>query len=61
MEIKHIAGKKHKNIDSLSRLLTLAAAAWTAVKNVKKNSLKLPLKKQLQNDPLFGNIYRHLK
>jgi hypothetical protein len=61
MEIKHVAGKKYKNADSFSRLSTLAAAAWTASKNVRKNSLKLLLKKQLQNDPLFVNIYRLLK
>jgi hypothetical protein len=61
MEIKYIADKKYKNINNLSRLLILAAAAWTAAKDVRKNSLKLSLKKQLQNNSLFGNIYRYLK
>jgi hypothetical protein len=61
MEIKYVAGKKYKNANNLSRLFTLAAAAWTTVKSVRKNSLKLLLKKQLQNDPLFENIYRHLE
>jgi hypothetical protein len=45
MEIKYIAGQEYKNADSLSRLPILAAAAWTAVKNVRKSSLKLLLKK----------------
>jgi hypothetical protein len=45
MEIKYIVSKKYKNADSLSRLLTLAAAAWIAVKDVRKSSLKLFLKK----------------
>jgi hypothetical protein len=45
MKIKYIAGKKYKNINNLSRLLILVATAWTAVKNVRKNFLKLPLKK----------------
>jgi hypothetical protein len=45
MEIKYIADKKYKNADGLSRLFILIAAAWTAVKNVRKNFLKLPLKK----------------
>jgi hypothetical protein len=57
MEIKHIADKEYKNANNLSRFPILAAAAWTAAKNVKKSSLKLPLKNQLQNDPFFGNIY----
>jgi hypothetical protein len=57
MEIKYVADKKYKNIDGFSRLLILAAAAWTAVKDVRKNFLKLFLIKQLQNDPFFGNIY----
>jgi hypothetical protein len=57
MEIKYIVDKKHKNADNLSRFSILAAAAWIAVKDVRKNSLKSFLKKQLQNDPLFGNIY----
>jgi hypothetical protein len=61
MEIKYIADKKYKNADNLSRLPILAAAAWTAAKGVKKSSLKLPLKKQLQNDSFFGNIYRRLE
>jgi hypothetical protein len=61
MEIKYIADKKYKNADNLSRFSTLAATAWTAAKNVRKSSLKLLLKKQLQNDPLFGNIYRYLE
>jgi hypothetical protein len=45
MKIKYIADKEYKNIDNLSRLSILAAAAWIAVKNVKKSFLKLPLKK----------------
>jgi hypothetical protein len=61
MKIKYIAGKKYKNVNGLSRFPTLTAAAWTAIKGVRKNFLKLLLKKQLQNDPLFGNIYRRLK
>jgi hypothetical protein len=61
MEIKYVADKEYKNANDFSRFFILAAAAWTAVKNVRKNSLKLPLKKQLQNDPLFGNIYQRLK
>jgi hypothetical protein len=47
MEIKYVADKKYKNADGLSRFFILAAAAWTAIKNVRKSSLKLPLKKQL--------------
>jgi hypothetical protein len=45
MEIKYITDKKYKNADNLSRLPTLAAAAWTAAKGVRKNFLKLSLKK----------------
>jgi hypothetical protein len=45
MEIKYIADKKYKNADGLSHLSILAAAVWTAVKDVRKNFLKLPLKK----------------
>jgi hypothetical protein len=61
IEIKYIADKKYKNADNLSRLSILIAAVWIVIKNVRKNSLKLPLKKQLQNNPFFGNIYRYLK
>jgi hypothetical protein len=61
MEIKYIAGKKYKNADGLLRFSILTAAAWIVAKNVRKNFLKLLLKKQLQNDPFFGNIYRRLE
>jgi hypothetical protein len=47
IEIKYIANKKYKNADNLSRLSILVAAAWTAVKDVRKNFLKLLLRKQL--------------
>jgi hypothetical protein len=57
MEIKYIADKEYKNIDGFSRFFILAAAAWTAIKDVRKSFWKLPLKKQLQNDLFFGNIY----
>jgi hypothetical protein len=61
MEIKYIAGKEYKNADSFLRLLILTATAWIAAKDVKKSSLKLPLKKQLQNDSFFRNIYWRLE
>jgi hypothetical protein len=47
MEIKHIADKEYKNADGLLRFFILVAAAWIVAKNVRKSSLKLPLKKQL--------------
>jgi len=46
MKIKHIADKKYKNADDLSYLPTLAAAVWTAVKDIKK-FLKIALKKTI--------------
>jgi hypothetical protein len=61
IEIKYVTGKEYKNADGLLRLPTLAAATWIAVKDVRKNFLKLLLKKQLQNDLFFGNIYRYLE
>jgi hypothetical protein len=44
MEIKYIAGKKYKNANGFLRLPILAAAAWIAVKDVKKNFFETAFK-----------------